>query len=262
MPQDAFDHPFYKHHGQTITALEAFELIEKGGSLTDDTSKQRLTIIAQKDIADRIKNDLQTSPELLAFRNKLLVNSYPPGHWAVSGVGLVRTEWFTLPFRGGSGGVTPLDCLWFRKRPVAPLAPPLVPKVPATIILQSAPDAKGRGRVLHMQLDYNDGPHGLAKAIRKADSSYDPKKDNDLPKDNCPNCPDDQPANDSGISCPVYWTLISVVVLVARMLVPDIVFGIGWAAGKAMSSLKSHASQELAALKAELATLKQNKPAA
>jgi hypothetical protein len=54
----------------------------------------------------------------------------------------------------------------------------------------------------------------------------------------------------------------SVVLLVARMLVPDILYGIGWAAGKAMSSLKSHASKELEALKAELAALKQQEPAA
>jgi hypothetical protein len=56
--------------------------------------------------------------------------------------------------------------------------------------------------------------------------------------------------------------LVSVMLLVARALVPDIVFGIGWAAGKAMTSLRSHASKELEALKAELAALKQNKPAA
>jgi hypothetical protein len=111
------------------------------------------------------------------------------------------------------------------------------------IILQAPPDAKGKGVVLHLQKDYSDGPHGLAKAIRKADSSYDPKKDPDLRED-CPNCPD-QPDAQSGPGCSMQVILVSVMLLVARALVPDIVFGIGWAAGKAMSSLKSHASKEL-----------------
>jgi len=47
-----------------------------------------------------------------------------------------------------------------------------------------------------------------------------------------------------------------------RFLVPDIVYGTRWIATKMMSSIKSHASQELAVLKAELAALKQQKPAA
>ena len=47
-----------------------------------------------------------------------------------------------------------------------------------------------------------------------------------------------------------------------RSLIPDILYGVRWIAVKMMGSIKSHASQELAALKAELAALKQNKPAA
>jgi len=58
-----------------------------------------------------------------------------------------------------------------------------------TIILQAPPDGQGRGIVLHVQRDYSDGPEGLAKAIRKADPSYDPKKDRDLRVDDCPDCP-------------------------------------------------------------------------
>ena len=47
-----------------------------------------------------------------------------------------------------------------------------------------------------------------------------------------------------------------------RFLIPDIFCGVRLIAMKAMGSIKSHASQELAVLKAELVALKQNKPAA
>jgi hypothetical protein len=60
------------------------------------------------------------------------------------------------------------------------------------------PDARGRGRVLHVQHDYNDGDGGLAKAIRMADPSYDPKEDPDLRVDDCPDCPR---ASSSDSSC-------------------------------------------------------------
>ncbi|MBY0523415.1 MAG: hypothetical protein K2R98_08445 [Gemmataceae bacterium] len=46
-----------------------------------------------------------------------------------------------------------------------------------TIYLQAAD-----GKVLHRQDDYADGADGLAKAIRKADPGYDPKKDPDSRK--------------------------------------------------------------------------------
>lgn len=46
-----------------------------------------------------------------------------------------------------------------------------------TIYLQ-APD----GKVLHRQDDYDDGPEGLARALRRADPSYDARKDPDLRK--------------------------------------------------------------------------------
>jgi len=47
-----------------------------------------------------------------------------------------------------------------------------------------------------------------------------------------------------------------------RFLIPDIFYGVRWIGSKAVTSIKSHASQELAALKAELAAMKQQKPAA
>lgn len=46
-----------------------------------------------------------------------------------------------------------------------------------TIYVQ-APD----GKVLHRQDDYDDGPEGLARALRRADPNYDARKDPDLRK--------------------------------------------------------------------------------
>jgi len=113
--------------------------------------------------------------------------------------------------------------------------------------------------VLHVQRDYSDGAEGLAKAIRKADPNYDPKKDRDLRVDDCPDCPH-TPGGDA--NCCVQWTLWSVMLLGLRFLIPDIFYGARWIVMKAMGSIKTRASQELAVLKAELAALKQNKPAA
>lgn len=50
-----------------------------------------------------------------------------------------------------------------------------------TIYIQ-APD----GTVLHRQDDYDDGPQGLAEALRKADPNYDSDKDPDLRKQPLP----------------------------------------------------------------------------
>jgi hypothetical protein len=232
------DEPFYSLNGQKITALEAFNLVEKGGTLIDDTAKQRLTIIGHQDVVSRIQSDWQTNPSLAAFKDRILTNSYAGDHWAVVNVGL-------------SPGMTST----------------------IAIILQTAPDARGRGRVLHVQHDYQDGPEGLAKAIsrglaaapqvsansavRKPDPGYDPAKDPDLRKDGpAPDPPAPMP-QDSGTNCPILWTLIGVVVLLVRKFVPDLVAGGSFVIEKATASLKARHSAEIEALKAELARLKQ-----
>src|SRR5205823_13551401 len=52
------------------------------------------------------------------------------------------------------------------------------------------------GQVLHRQDDYDDGPEGLARAIRRADPAYDAKKDPDQRPRLPPPPPD--PAPDPG----------------------------------------------------------------
>ena len=58
-------------------------------------------------------------------------------------------------------------------------------------------------------------------------------------------------------NCPVWATLVSIVLVFLRMLIPDLVAAGQWAASKAAAHVNSRASQELAALRAELAQLKQ-----
>jgi len=225
MPQ-AEEH-YYSYNGTQITALEAFRLVQ-GSTVVDDTNKQRLTLIGQSDVIAQVQRDLNTNPELLTFKDRLLINSYANDSWAVKGVGLGQQQGSTI-----------------------------------TIVLQSSPDSRGRGRVLHVQHDYQDGARGLATAIRRADPSYDPFRDADLrkeaPKPDCPDPTDPTPyVVHSETSCPVWATLLSVIFVVLRLFVPDL-----YAGGKyVVGYIKIHANAELEKLKAELAALKQQKPAA
>jgi hypothetical protein len=88
MPKDPAANPFYSHRGQQITALEAFELVGKGGTLTDDTQKKRLTVIGTPDQTAKVLADIQANSELAVYRDKLVVNAYTSTHWAVAGIGL------------------------------------------------------------------------------------------------------------------------------------------------------------------------------
>jgi hypothetical protein len=130
-------------NGRDIAREEALELIEKG--LPEDRDRLRLTVIsADPKARELVVNDLATSPSLVPFKDKVLVQSYDPMEW--------------------------------------PLAPGFICKGNVTIYLQSPPDAEDRGKVLHRQDDYLDGAEGLAVALRKADPQYDASKDPDLRK--------------------------------------------------------------------------------
>lgn len=109
-----------------------------GPRLPDDAGRLRLTVIGDPQAAARVTADLAQAPALAEWKDRLVVQAYPPDHWAVARTGFVTTG-----------------------RP--------------TIYLQTP-----AGQVLHRQDDYDDGPEGLARAIRRADPAYDPKKDADL----------------------------------------------------------------------------------
>jgi hypothetical protein len=99
-----------------------------------------------------VADDLAHHPALAPWRDRLLVQAYCPGAWAVAGVGLQ------------AGG-----------RP--------------TLVLQDAPGPGNRARVLHRQDDYAGGAAALAGALRRADPSYDPATDPDLRRPAVPDLP-------------------------------------------------------------------------
>lgn len=133
----------YALNGRKVPAHEAHQAVTAGGSLADDSGKWHLTVVGSVAECQRVLDDLKTHPALAPFRDRLLVQTYRPDAWAVRGV--------NFPAGGHP-----------------------------TLVVQEAPRADGKARVLHAQHDYDDGPEGLAGALRKADPSYDPKKDADL----------------------------------------------------------------------------------
>lgn len=56
-----------------------------GADLPDDSDKLRLTIIGPDAERSKAIADLALSPALAGYRDRLNVQAYPPGHWAVNG---------------------------------------------------------------------------------------------------------------------------------------------------------------------------------
>lgn len=137
----------YWLNGVLASAQSVQQAIENR-SLADDSAKLRLTLIGSKARCDQVQADLQTHPALAPFRDKFLIQSYRPGHWA--------TDVFKLP-----------------------------PGQEFYLSVQTAADVKGKGIELHAQ-DYYAGPEllaaGLSEAQRRADPNYDPKKTPDVTK--------------------------------------------------------------------------------
>ena len=74
----------YCLNGKEVSRREAFAAF---GNLTDDSGKLRLTIVGDAELRQRVRADLAAHPDLLALRDRLLVQNYSPEHWAVAGVG-------------------------------------------------------------------------------------------------------------------------------------------------------------------------------
>jgi hypothetical protein len=123
--------------GQVVLRAEALGKLGDR-AVPDDAACLRLTILGDAAARRRVRHDLDTSPALAPWRERLVVQDYPPEHWAIAGMGFVTT---------GS----------------------------PTLYVQT-PD----GTVLHRQDDYADGADGLARALRRADASYDARRDPDL----------------------------------------------------------------------------------
>jgi hypothetical protein len=131
--------------GKEVTRKQAYSALEgKGKDLIDDREKLRLTVIGTASECQVVMKDLENNPLLTPFSDTILIQSYRPDNWAVKDIGLL---------------------------PGSP-----------RIVVQSGPDARGAGKVLHSQPDYEGGAVALADALRRVRPDYDPKKDADKRK--------------------------------------------------------------------------------
>lgn len=89
-------------NGGKVSGSEALAAI---GKIDDDSDKLRLTIIGPDIERRAVLVDLDKNPELAQFRERLLVQSYPPGHWAVAGAGFVQAGNPTIYLQAPDGTV-------------------------------------------------------------------------------------------------------------------------------------------------------------
>lgn len=147
--------------GREVTRKQAYFALEgKGRDLIDDREKLRLTVIGSLSECKAVISDIESNPALSVFADTLLIQSYRPDNWAVKDIGF------------------------------APGTP--------RIVVQSGPDSRGAGKVLHSQGDYEGGAAALADALRRVRPDYDPNKDKDQRK--APAKPSEPDAGNSTIA--------------------------------------------------------------
>src|SRR6266851_4182190 len=76
-----------------------------GPPIPDDSGKLHLTIIGSDAERRRVLQDLATAPELAEFRDRFLVQDYPPDHWAVALCGFFTAGHPTIYLQLPSGKV-------------------------------------------------------------------------------------------------------------------------------------------------------------
>jgi hypothetical protein len=91
----------YTINGRKVQPATARRVLA-GGVLSDDSTKLRLTVVGSDELCKRVKDDLATSPALAPYRDRLLIQAYPTGHWAVAGVGIA--DGITLQSAPGPDG--------------------------------------------------------------------------------------------------------------------------------------------------------------
>ncbi len=74
----------YSHNGKVVGQTQAMEIL-KSKSLTDDSSKLRLTVIGTEQKTQKVLSDL-TRPELKELSQNYMIRSYKPDHWHVAGL--------------------------------------------------------------------------------------------------------------------------------------------------------------------------------
>jgi hypothetical protein len=97
------DEPRYRINGQEVSRAEALAAV---GNLADDSARLRLTIVGDDAMRQRVLAELAAHAGLNALRDRLLVQDYPPDHWAVTGVGFAPG--ITLQPAAGPDGKAPV----------------------------------------------------------------------------------------------------------------------------------------------------------
>src|SRR5205085_10316836 len=72
----------YTVNGSAVPAQNARRLIAAGGAVPDDAGLPRLTIVGGDDQRKKARDDLEQAHALAAYRGRLVVQDYPPDHWA------------------------------------------------------------------------------------------------------------------------------------------------------------------------------------
>lgn len=127
----------------TASTDEARRFIVEAKADSESGTRLHLTVIGPPADVKVVLDDLKSNPALVKLQDRLFVQDYPEGHWAID------------PKLGFPKGGKPAIVLQLPK---------------------GATDKEG-GRVVLRKLDYSMGPEGLAEAIRKADPNYDPNAD-------------------------------------------------------------------------------------
>ncbi|MGE3803696.1 MAG: hypothetical protein AB7K24_03370 [Gemmataceae bacterium] len=91
-------------NGRPITAATAFELIQ-GSKIPDDAGQLRLTIIGPEELRQQVRDDLSTHPDLAQLSSRLVVQDYPPEHWAVARAGFYTGGQPTIYLQAPDGNV-------------------------------------------------------------------------------------------------------------------------------------------------------------
>lgn len=91
--------PQYRLNGQSISREDAFRAL---GSIPDDTDRLWITIIGDAELRRRIRAHLESHPALASVLGRVLIQDYPPNHWAVADVGFAPGITLQLP-RGPDG---------------------------------------------------------------------------------------------------------------------------------------------------------------
>ncbi len=93
-------------NGKPVPKAAAIQSISADPTIPDDRKLPRLTVIAADPAQRRaVVNDLQNSPELAPFKNKVVVQALAPTDWQVQGLGYVASGKPTIYLQSADGKV-------------------------------------------------------------------------------------------------------------------------------------------------------------